>query len=129
MAEKTQTFPLEINELNRRIRMVEIKTNMLEERISSIEKLIQQLRDDIKIIKDVEEKKISNIKNEISSIIESIKAIDKKTDQFATKVELQKIKILLEVFNPLTSNFVLKEELESKLEELKKSILKQENKI
>ncbi len=129
MAEKTQTFPLEINELNRRIRMVEIKTNMLEERISSIEKLIQQLRDDIKIIKDVEEKKISNLKNEISSIIESIKAIDKKTDQFATKVELQKIKILLEVFNPLTSNFVLKEELESKLEELKKSILKQENKI
>ncbi|MDT7858682.1 MAG: hypothetical protein RQ930_01375 [Candidatus Aenigmarchaeota archaeon] len=129
MAEKTQTFPLEINELNRRIRMVEIKTNMLEERISSIEKLIQQLRDDIKIIKDLEEKKISDIKNEISSIIESIKAIDKKTDQFATKVELQKIKILLEVFNPLTSNFVLKEELESKLEELKKSILKQENKI
>jgi predicted nucleotide-binding protein (sugar kinase/HSP70/actin superfamily) len=109
--------------------MVEIKTNMLEERISSIEKLIQQLRDDIKIIKDVEEKKISDIKNEISSIIESIKAIDKKTDQFATKVELQKIKILLDVFNPLTSNFVLKEELESKLEELKKSILKQENKI
>jgi hypothetical protein len=129
MAEKAQAFPLEINELNRRIRMVEIKTNMLEERISSIEKLIQQLRDDIKIIKDVEEKKISTIKNEISSIIESIKAIDKKTDQFATKVELQKIKILLEVFNPLTSNFVLKEELESKLEELKKSILKQENKI
>jgi hypothetical protein len=129
MAEKTQTFPLEINELNRRIRMVEIKTNMLEERISSIEKLIQQLRDDIKIIKDLEEKKISDIKNEISSIIESIKAIDKKTDQFATKVELQKIKILLEVFNPLTSNFVLKEELESKLEEVKKSILKQENKI
>jgi predicted nucleotide-binding protein (sugar kinase/HSP70/actin superfamily) len=129
MAEKTQTFPLEINELNRRIRMVEIKTNMLEERISSIEKLIQQLRDDIKIIKDVEEKKISNLKNEISSITENIKAIDKKTDQFATKVELQKIKILLEVFNPLTSNFVLKEELESKLEELKKSILKQENKI
>jgi seryl-tRNA synthetase len=129
MAGKTQTFPLEINELNRRIRMVEIKTNMLEERISSIEKLIQQLRDDIKIIKDLEEKKISDIKNEISSIIESIKAIDKKTDQFATKVELQKIKILLEVFNPLTSNFVLKEELESKLEELKKSILKQENKI
>lgn len=129
MAEKTQTFPLEINELNRRIRMVEIKTNMLEERISSIEKLIQQLRDDIKIIKDLEEKKISNLKNEISSITENIKAIDKKTDQFATKVELQKIKILLEVFNPLTSNFVLKEELESKLEELKKSILKQENKI
>jgi hypothetical protein len=37
--------------------------------------------------------------------------------------------MFIDIINPLTSSFVTKDELESKIDELKKSVLKQENKI
>jgi len=70
-----------------------------------------------------------DLKNEISLLNEKIEAINKKAEQFVSKSEFQKIKTFLEIVNPLTSSFVSREELETKIEELKKSILKQENKI
>jgi archaellum component FlaC len=121
---QTPTFSVELNELNRRVRMIEIKMDKLEERLFSLEKLVNQLENDFKILRDANEKKISGIKNEISSIIEKIEAIDKKSEQFVSKVEFQKVKMFLDMFNPLTSSFVSKEELEAKIEEIKKSILK-----
>jgi predicted nucleic acid-binding Zn-ribbon protein len=131
MPEKVQTpaFPVELNELNRRVRMIEIKVDKIEERLLSLEKSIQQLENELKILKDISEKKALDIKNEVSTVNEKIEAINKKMEQFVSKTELQKIKMFLEIINPLTSNFVLRDELEAKIEELKKSILKEESKI
>jgi chromosome segregation ATPase len=124
-----QTFPLELNELNRRVRMMEIKMDKIEERLVALEKALEQIQTDFRIMKDLNEKKISDIKNEISTLNEKIETISKKSEQFVTKTELQKIKMFIDIINPLTSSFVTKDELESKIDELKKSILKQENKI
>jgi chromosome segregation ATPase len=124
-----QTFPLELNELNRRVRMMEIKMDKIEERLVALEKALEQIQTDFRIMKDLNEKKISDIKNEISTLNEKIEMISKKSEQFVTKTELQKIKMFIDIINPLTSSFVTKDELESKIDELKKSILKQENKI
>jgi hypothetical protein len=131
MPEKTQpqTFPVELNELNRRVRMIEIKTDKIEERLVALEKMLEQLQTDFKIIKDSNEKKISDLKNKMLEINYKIEEASKKYEQFATKTELQKIKMFIDIVNPLTSSFVTKDELESRIEELKKSILKQENKI
>jgi predicted nucleic acid-binding Zn-ribbon protein len=131
MPEKAQTpsFFVELNELNRRVRMMEIKIDKMEEMFLSIEKTVKQLETDLKILKDIVDKKIIDIKNDISSINEKIETINKKTEQFASKVELQKIKMFLDIVNPLTTSYVSREELEARIEELKKSILKQESKI
>jgi len=131
MPEKSQpqTFPLELNELNRRVRMMEIKMDKIEERLLALEKALEQIRTDLRIMKDLNEKKISDIKNEISALNEKIETISKKSEQFVTKTEFQKIKMFIDIVNPLTSSFVTKDELESKIDEVKKSVLKQENKI
>jgi cob(I)alamin adenosyltransferase len=131
MTEKVQQTPsyAELNEINRRIRMIEIKMNKIEEMILSVEKSIQQFEMDLKIMKDINEKKVNDLKKEISLLNENIEAINKKTEQFVNKSEIQKIKTFLEIFNPLTSKFVSREELEVEIEELKKNILKKENKI
>jgi predicted nucleic acid-binding Zn-ribbon protein len=131
MPEKSQpqTFPVELNELNRRVRMMEIKMDKIEERLVALEKALEQIQTDFRIMKDLNEKKISDIKNEISTLNEKIETISKKSEQFVTKTEFQKIKIFIDIVNPLTSSFVTKDELESKIDELKKSVLKQENKI
>jgi len=124
-----QTFPVEINELNRRVRMIEIKIDKIEERLLTLERVLEQLQSNLRIIKDLNEKKILELKNEISNLNDKIEAVIKKSDQFVTKIEFQKIKTFIDIVNPLTSNFVTKDELESTINELKKSILKQENKI
>jgi len=124
-----QAFPVELNELNRRVRMIEIKLDKLDERVLSIEKSIELLNNDFRIQKDLIDKKISDLKNNISILSEKIETINKKSEEFVNKIEFQKIKMFLDIINPLTSDFVTKRELEDKIEELKKSILKQENKI
>ena len=131
MPEKSQpqTFPLELNELNRRVRMMEIKMDKIEERLLALEKALEQIQTDLRIMKDLNEKKISDIRNEISTLNEKIETIIKKSEQFVTKTEFQKIKMFIDIVNPLTSSFVTKDELESKIDEVKKSVLKQENKI
>jgi len=131
MAEKTQTpsFSPEINELNRRLRMVEMKIMKMEERLTSIENLTRELESDIKVLRDIYDRKIVELKGELSSITEKIEMISRSSEQFVNKNEFQKIKLFLDVFNPLKSSFITKEELEAKLEELKKDILRQENKI
>jgi len=126
---QTQTFPVELNELNRRVRMIEIKMEKIEERLTALEKNLEQLQTDLRIMKNLNEKKILDLKNEVSTLNDKIEAFIKKSEQFATKVEFQKIKTFIDIVNPLTSNFVTKDELESEINELKKSILKQENKI
>ncbi len=124
-----QAFPVELNELNRRVRMIEIKLDKLDERVLSIEKSIELLNNDFRIQKDLIDKKISDLKNNISILSEKIETINKKSEEFVNKIEFQKIKMFLDIINPLTSDFVTKRELEDKIEEVKKSILKQENKI
>ena len=131
MAEKitAQTFPIELNELNRRVRMLEIKMDKIEERVLSLEKSIEALKNDVRILKDVTEKKVIDVRNEILMLKEKIEDFDKKIGQFVSKTEFQKVKMFIDIINPLTSNFVSKDELESVIGELKKSILKQENKV
>jgi len=131
MPEKTQppTFLNEINELNRRLRMIELKIGKIEERLTTMEKFIQQIETDVKILKDIYDRKILELKEEMATINERIEAVKKSSEQFVMKNEFQKIKLYLDIFNPLKSNFITKEELENRIEEVKKSILKQENKI
>jgi len=124
-----QTFPIELNELNRRVRMIEIKMDKIEERLLTLEKTLEQLQNDLRIIKDLNEKKILELKNEISNLNDEIETVIKKSEQFVTKIEFQKMKTFIDIVNPLTSNFVTKDELESTINELKKSVLKEENKI
>ncbi|MGC9200441.1 MAG: hypothetical protein ACP5F8_00545 [Candidatus Aenigmatarchaeota archaeon] len=129
MPEKVEAFDFsrELNELNRRVRMIEIKNEKLEERILAIEKKIEGLQTDLKIYSDLSSKKVEDIKQQMTQIKEEMENLKKNIDQLATKTELQKIKFFLDLFNPLTSNFVTKEEMERKIEEIK-SVLKQENK-
>jgi len=131
MPEKAQpqTFQVELNELNRRVRMIEIKMDKIEERLLTLERVFEQLQNDLKIIKDLNEKKTLELKNEISNLNDKIEAVIKKSEQFVTKMEFQKLKTFIDIVNPLTSNFVTKDELEFAIDELKKSVLKEENKI
>jgi len=124
-----QTFPVEINELNRRVRMIEIKMDKIEERLLTLERALEQLQNDLRIIKDLNEKKALELKGEISNLNDKIEAVIKKSEQFVNKIEFQKIKTFIDIVNPLTSSFVTKDELESTINELKKSVLKEENKI
>lgn len=122
MVEKpvSQTPSLDIlSELNRRVRLIETKFEQFQEKINFLEKEIISLKNDLKVHYHFAQNKIQEISAKIELLLKEIQDVETSLQDYAKKNEIEKIKTMIEIFNPLKSNFVTKEEIETILKEFK----------
>ena len=121
-----RTFTTEIlnrvDSNTRRIRSIEQRLNLLESRISSLE---EKLIDEI----DKLGKGFEQLQLDVKAVSESLKLLraemlkmNKNMEKTALKAEVKELATLLDLYNPIKSSFVTKEEVRRMLEELEKKI-------
>lgn len=111
-----------INEDTRRIRLLEQRSEKIENRLRELEDNVSSQLGDLKI-------SLERISNKISSISEKLAATESETlkmnkalEKTVSKAEVKQLETFIDVLNPVTSRFVTKEEMERMLEErLKKA--------
>ena len=100
------------NDNTQRLRNIEQRVDSLVTRLHVIEdELLDYKKENDKAIKDVK-KQLEIYEKIISEIEKSIKQIVNHVKKLPTQMEMEKIKTLIDIYNPLKSNFVTKEELE-----------------
>lgn len=121
-----RTFTTEIlnrvDSNTRRIRSIEQRLNLLESRISSLE---EKLIDEI----DKLSRGFEQLQLDVKAVSESLKILraemlkmNKNMEKAALKAEVKELATLLDLYNPIKSSFVTKEEVRRMLEELEKKI-------
>ncbi|HDM05723.1 MAG TPA: hypothetical protein ENG34_00410 [Candidatus Aenigmarchaeota archaeon] len=121
-----RTFTTEIlnrvDSNTRRIRSIEQRLNLLESRISSLE---EKLIDEI----DKLGRGFEQLQLDVKAVSESLKVLraemlkmNKNMEKTALKAEVKELATLLDLYNPIKSSFVTKEEVRRMLEELEKKI-------
>ena len=124
MATKIEAFLAEVvkrlNEHGRRLRVLEQRMERVENELTNLEKIVSRGTEELKIKIERVGEKLSNLSISISQKEKEIEKIWKEMEKLASKEELNEIKSYVEVFNPLKSTFVTREELERMLEDLKK---------
>jgi len=121
-----RTFTTEIlnrvDSNTRRIRSIEQRLNLLESRISSLE---EKLIDEI----DKLGRGFEQLQLDVKAVSESLKVLraemlkmNKNMEKAALKAEVKELATLLDLYNPIKSSFVTKEEVRRMLEELEKKI-------
>ncbi|MEM5832193.1 MAG: hypothetical protein QXI09_02840 [Candidatus Aenigmatarchaeota archaeon] len=105
-------------ELGRRIRNLEMKVERFESKIGELERKIVEMAEEIKITKEFMEKKYENIWKEMEELKKWKREMEEKLNQYVKVSEIEKLKTMLEIFNPLKSSFITREELKMELENL-----------
>lgn len=108
-----------INEDTRRIRLLEQRVERIEARVSETEKTILTEMDDLKISLERITNKINSFSEKLGALENEILKISKALEKAATKAEVKELEAFIEIFNPIKSKFVTKDELEKMLKEKK----------
>jgi len=106
-----------INTNTRRIRTIEQRLDGLESRIGALEeKLIDEL-DNLRKSFDQISVDIKAVSETLSEIRGEILKINKSMDKTAKKAEIKELETLLDIYNPIKSKFITREQVERILEE------------
>ena len=106
-----------LNEHGRRLRVMENRNSVIESKLNSVEDAILKMNDDLKerfkemadISKDFDTK-FMKLENDINRA-------NKNMEKMAKKSELKELENMVSLFNPITSKFITKKDLERLLEE------------
>jgi len=101
----------------RRLRILEQKSDTLTTRMDGIESLILELKEDIKTRTSELEKRIVEEDERVIKLEGAIKDIVNQLKRTATTSHIKELEHLLDVYNPLKSQFVTREEVERLIEE------------
>jgi hypothetical protein len=126
MAKKPTTLHAIINELvdrtnsdSKRLRVLEQRTETISSRATAIEQEMQNMNKHLnKIVTDIDVK----IKNQDDLIRKSdivMKEVIKQMKKLATVSKISELETLIELYNPLKSQFVTREEVERIMQEKK----------
>ena len=106
-----------INTHTKRLRMLEQSTKVLSSRVNNIEQIINKQHRETRVA-------LSKIDNNLKKQIERInmfentlKEIKIQMKRFATKIDVKSLERLIDMYSPLESKFVTKEEVERIIEE------------
>ena len=100
-----------VNNDAKRIRVLEQRNGVIESRLNSIEQtLTGNYKEFIKVMK-LQEKSIAGLGDKIMETERKISEIIRQFKRVATKAEVKTLQNLLEIYNPIKSNFVTREEL------------------
>ena len=107
-----------INDLNLYIKFLEQRILKIELDIRSINEKIENLNRKIERYEKMNEENFNNIKNKLDSLENEIEKIKVDLKKKADVAELKELKALLEMFHPLKSVFVTREEVKRMINEL-----------
>jgi predicted nucleic acid-binding Zn-ribbon protein len=101
----------------RRIRALEQRFDVLEMRIGAIEQKIIDEIEELKKSFDQINTDIKNLSQSLSLVRNEILRMNKSLDKTAKKAEVKELESLLELYNPIKSKFVTREEVERLIDE------------
>jgi len=107
------------SEINRRVRVLETKFEQLIEKINLLEECILEVKNDLKIYINFNNSRFQENNSKIEVLEKEIENIKSYIQELVSKSEIEKLKTIIDLFNPLKSNFVTREELEEILNEFK----------
>lgn len=104
-----------VNNDAKRLRVLEQRNGVIESRLNSIEQILTgNYKEFIKVMK-LQEKSITGLGDNIREAEVKISEIVRQFKRVATKAEVKTLQNLLEIYNPIKSNFVTREELKGLL--------------
>lgn len=102
-----------VNDDAKRLRELEQRSGALDSRLNSVEQSVmgnyRELADSAKAL----DGKISDLEGRIGEIESKISEIIRQFKRVATKSEVKTLENLIEIYNPIRSNFVTREEFEN----------------
>lgn len=101
-----------VNENVRRLRVIEQKIQAIDTRINSVEQNVVSYNKNIQKSLSDRDAKITSLDQRIGKIETTSKEILKQLKLVATKSNVEELKELLSIYDPLRSKFVTKEEME-----------------
>ncbi|MFH8080271.1 MAG: hypothetical protein QXO84_00090 [Candidatus Aenigmatarchaeota archaeon] len=108
-----------INDNTRRIRIIEQRLDIIDSRIKGIEeKMIDELQT-LKVTFDRLYEQVKELSTEVKNMRGTILKFEQALEKTAKKSELKEIQSLLDLYNPIKSRFVTRDELERILERKK----------
>jgi len=100
-----------------RLRTMEQKIDSATKRIQSEEKSFLEYKEEIKTSFSELEERIAELNNNMERIEAMLKEVVNQLKKTATRTHLKELEHLIDIYNPIKSNFVTKEEVERMLEE------------
>ncbi len=101
-----------VNEHARRIRILEERNRASDMRTASIEEGLLKTRDLIREEFEKLNEKILDLERRIMKIENEIERINKDMKKMAKKTEIKELEAIFNIFSPLKSKFITKEEVE-----------------
>jgi predicted nucleic acid-binding Zn-ribbon protein len=109
------------NEIANRIRALEERDTMIDGRIDAVQESLLRLTEDTKKRLDGFEVKIKEFDDHVTTANNEVTKLSRLMDRTVKKTELKELESVIDLFNPLRSSFVTRDELEKILaEKLKK---------
>lgn len=105
------------NENTRRIRVLEQSLESIRNRLSSLEERMIDDMGDIKRWMDQIVTDVGEISKEVKEIKGELLKVNKDLDRTAKKTEIKELENLLDIYNPIRSHFITRDELSRLLEE------------
>jgi chromosome segregation ATPase len=108
-----------INENTARIRRLEGRVEKVDTMIGSLRETFLSYADELKVGLERIDDKLSSVAKRLDTIEEEIARITGRMGRMATKAELGKLERFIDLFSPLKTKFVTREELERVLRKIK----------
>ena len=108
------------HESKRRIRVLEQDTEGLRSRINALEEKVIEDMGNIKKWLDQLSTDVDEVSKSLKDIHASILRMEKDLDKKARKSELKEMESLLELYNPIKSHFITRDQVERMIMDLKK---------
>jgi len=109
-----------ISEIILRIRVLEQQIRKIDENLKSLENFLNFYNKNFENKIKEQELYFKSLKERIDEINQKIDKLENELKRKADLSELKELKELINLFNPLTSNFVTKEELKRIIESISK---------
>ncbi len=106
-----------VNEDSRRIRLLEQRIDRVDNAASGLEDNTLSELGNLKILIEKLSGEIMRMGEKLTIIENDISKLRRDLDKTATKAEIKKLEIFIDLLNPITSKFVTKDEMERMLEE------------
>ncbi len=101
----------------KRVRILEQRNIVIENRINSMEQSMFEQSKDIKKSMAVIENTMSKAEIKVTRMENAMREIMKQVKKLATTTKIRELEQLVEIYNPLKSNFTTKEEVQRLIEE------------
>jgi septal ring factor EnvC (AmiA/AmiB activator) len=106
-----------INQNARRIHFVEQKMERMESGMRSLDETVLMQLNELKLELDKIGNKIADVADRLTAVENEVLRINSRLDKTATKTEVKQLETFIDLINPITSEFITKDQLERALEE------------